>query len=136
MNNGSTVESGLYNASANIGSVTSIIYLVIGIIVGVICLISAIYNFSSTPQTIKIKVNGKRIPTDSIVDGRRIPTDSIVNGETETTTSDPIVMGIVSLIAAILIVGLSYGNYYLTENYKGYAALEGAETTINAVKSL
>ena len=110
------VVNGLYNASASVGSVTSIIYLVIGIIVGVICLISAIYNFITEPQT----------------------SDIIVNGETKTKTSssDPIIMGIVSLIAAILIAGLSYGNYYLTERYKGYAALEGASAAIGVVKNI
>ena len=104
----STTEfvNGLYDQSAELGNTMNMIYLVIAIIIGVISVICAIINFASSPQ----------------------PTIIQVGSEIKTTTSDPMATGSVSLVLAILVVGISYLNYYISTHSKAYASMEGMRT--------
>jgi hypothetical protein len=101
-----TFVNELYDTSAEIGTTMSKIYLVIAIIIGVIFFVCAIISFMSKPETVTQKINGENV----------------------TTTNDPRGAGIMSLVCALIIIGFSYLNFYLTTHSKAYASMEGINT--------
>lgn len=112
MSQSSTIVNDLYNTTSEIGSTMSTIYLVIGIVIAVIILISAIISFMSKPEPTIIKVNGENTPS----------------------MTNPTMTGIISSVIALCIIGFSYLNYYLAKNNKAYASLEGVQTFRNLIR--
>lgn len=107
----SGILNNVYNGAAEIGDVTSMISLIVGIIIGVVSIICAIVNFTSSSST--------------------KPLSSEHNNHVKTTTMSPTTTGVISLVLALIIIGFSSLNYYLTINNKDYAALQGAQDVAN-----
>ena len=160
----SSISDELYSDSAALGNITSLIYLIIAIVIGVILIISAIINFTSpkylsinaiitnvnckVSQENKTSSNCNLIVTYSVqnknytesltitgtgysvgqnINIEYLPSDptQIRSASTSTTT-----MGIISSVLALIIVGGSYFNYYMTTHYKLFASAQGVNTLI------
>ena len=152
------MSSQLYDGAASIGKFEGIIKLYGAAIISIIFICISIYMFltnnsnlvntsgkitvancsSSTNCNLRVTymVNGTTyngsitVPHNKYKIGENIDItyDSTAPVNITLKKQSNITLSIVSLVCALIIGGFAYLNYYLTSNYKMFAAVEGADT--------